>query len=95
MCRAGQIKMTRLPQSKTLVAKKHFGDSIKIYHGSVGSMPFDTELYRLIHRTIKVIFSSQLLQITPAIRVAVYYVWQGSVYLDYSVIGTTESTLDK
>jgi len=27
------------------IAKKHFGDRIKVYHGSVSAMPFDQELY--------------------------------------------------
>lgn len=27
------------------LAKKHFGDSIKVYHGSVGAMPYNQELY--------------------------------------------------
>lgn len=27
------------------IAKNHFGDQVKVYHGSVSSMPFDKELY--------------------------------------------------
>lgn len=27
------------------LAKKHFGDEIKVYHGAVGAMPFDEVLY--------------------------------------------------
>lgn len=27
------------------IAKQHLGDKIRVYHGSVGSMPFDQELY--------------------------------------------------
>lgn len=27
------------------MARKHFGDNIKVYHGSVCDMPFDNELY--------------------------------------------------
>lgn len=40
-------KVTGIEISETAVelGKKHFGDSIKIHHGSVSSMPFDTELY--------------------------------------------------
>lgn len=39
--------VTGIEISETAIdlAKKHFGDSIKIYHGSVSSMPFDQDLY--------------------------------------------------
>jgi SAM-dependent methyltransferase len=41
------FKVTGIEISETAVdlANKHFGDSIKVYHGSVSSMPFDQELY--------------------------------------------------
>jgi len=41
------FKVTGIEISETAIdlAKKHFGDSIKVYHGSVSSMPFDHELY--------------------------------------------------
>lgn len=41
------FKVTGIELSETAVglAKKHFGESIKVYHGSVSSMPFDQELY--------------------------------------------------
>ncbi|HCT29405.1 MAG TPA: SAM-dependent methyltransferase [Bacteroidales bacterium] len=41
------FKVTGIEISETAIdlAKKHFGDSIKIYHGSVYSMPFNHELY--------------------------------------------------
>ena len=41
------FKVTGIEISETAIdlAKKHFGDSIKVHHGSVGSMPFDQELY--------------------------------------------------
>lgn len=41
------FNVTGIEISETAVdlAKKHFGDSVKVYHGSVGSMPFDTEFY--------------------------------------------------
>ena len=41
------FKVTGIEISETAIdlAKKHFGDSIKVYHGSVSSMPFDQELY--------------------------------------------------
>ena len=41
------FKVTGIEISETAIdiAQKHFGDSIKVYHGSVGSMPFDQELY--------------------------------------------------
>ena len=41
------FKVTGIEISKTAIdlAKKHFGDRIKLYHGSVSSMPFDQELY--------------------------------------------------
>jgi len=41
------FKVTGIEISETAIdiAQKHFGDSIKVYHGSVSSMPFDHELY--------------------------------------------------
>jgi SAM-dependent methyltransferase len=41
------FKVTGIEISETAIdlAQKHFGDSIKVYHGSVSSMPFDKELY--------------------------------------------------
>ena len=41
------FKVTGIEISETAIdlAQKHFGDSIKVYHGSVSSMPFDQELY--------------------------------------------------
>lgn len=51
------FKVTGIEISETAIdlAKKHSGDHIRIHHGSVGSMPFDQELfdgvfcYALIH----------------------------------------------
>jgi SAM-dependent methyltransferase len=51
------FRITGIEISETAIdlAKKHFGDSTKVYHGSVSSMPFDQELfdgifsYALIH----------------------------------------------
>lgn len=39
--------VTGIEISETAIdlAKKHFGEGIKVYHGSVSSMPFDQELY--------------------------------------------------
>ena len=41
------FKVTGIEISETAIdlAKKHFGDSMKVHHGSVSSMPFDQELY--------------------------------------------------
>ncbi|MBK9388771.1 MAG: class I SAM-dependent methyltransferase [Bacteroidetes bacterium] len=41
------FRVTGIEISETAIdlAKKHFGDSVKVYHGSVSSMPFDQELY--------------------------------------------------
>jgi SAM-dependent methyltransferase len=41
------FRVTGIEISETAIdlAKKHFGDSIKVYHGSVSSMPFDQEFY--------------------------------------------------
>jgi SAM-dependent methyltransferase len=41
------FKVTGIEISETAIdlAKKYFGDSTKVYHGSVSSMPFDQELY--------------------------------------------------
>jgi SAM-dependent methyltransferase len=40
-------KVTGIEISETAIelSKKHYGDNIKVYHGSVSSMPFDQELY--------------------------------------------------
>jgi SAM-dependent methyltransferase len=51
------FNVTGIEISETAIdlAKKHYGDSIKVYHGSVSAMPFDQELfdgifcYALIH----------------------------------------------
>lgn len=41
------FKVTGIEISQTAIdlSKKHFDDSIKVYHGSVSLMPFDNELY--------------------------------------------------
>lgn len=41
------LDVTGIEISETAIdiAKKHYGDNIKVYHGSVGAMPFDAELY--------------------------------------------------
>jgi SAM-dependent methyltransferase len=41
------FKVTGIEISKTAIdlAKKHFGESLKIHYGSASSMPFDQELY--------------------------------------------------
>ncbi|MCC6287377.1 MAG: class I SAM-dependent methyltransferase [Chitinophagaceae bacterium] len=41
------ITVTGIEISKTAIdiAKKHFGDNLTIYHGSVTEMPFDNKLY--------------------------------------------------
>lgn len=41
------FKVTGIEISETAIelAKKHFGDRIKVYQGSVSSMPFENELY--------------------------------------------------
>ena len=41
------FEVTGIEISETAIdiATKHFGDSIKVYHGSVSSMPFDKEIY--------------------------------------------------
>jgi cyclopropane fatty-acyl-phospholipid synthase-like methyltransferase len=41
------FKVTGIEISETAIdlAKKYYGDNIKVYHGSVSSMPFDQELY--------------------------------------------------
>ncbi|PBQ30914.1 SAM-dependent methyltransferase [Sphingobacteriaceae bacterium] len=41
------FKVTGIEISETAIdlAKKHFGDGIKVYHGSVNSMPYDQEVY--------------------------------------------------
>ncbi|MBI5541008.1 MAG: methyltransferase domain-containing protein [Bacteroidia bacterium] len=41
------FKVTGIEISETAIslAKKHFKDSINVFHGSVSSMPFDKELY--------------------------------------------------
>lgn len=42
-----ELKVTGIEISETAIdlAKKHFGESIKVYQGSVAAMPFDSELY--------------------------------------------------
>lgn len=42
-----EFKITGIEISETAVdiAQKHFGDTVKVYNGSVNSMPFDQELY--------------------------------------------------
>lgn len=41
------LDVTGIEISETAIAlaKKHYGDNIKVYHGSVCDMPFDEELY--------------------------------------------------
>jgi SAM-dependent methyltransferase len=41
------FNVTGIEISETAIdlAKKHYGDHVKVYHGSVGAMPFDQELY--------------------------------------------------
>jgi SAM-dependent methyltransferase len=41
------FNVTGIEISETAIdlAKKHYGDTIKVYHGSVSNMPFDDELY--------------------------------------------------
>lgn len=41
------FRVTGIEISETAIqlARKHFGDSIKVYHGSVSSMPFDQDKY--------------------------------------------------
>ena len=41
------FKVAGIEISETAIdlGKKHFGDNIKVYHGSVSSMPYDKELY--------------------------------------------------
>jgi SAM-dependent methyltransferase len=41
------FKVTGIEISETAIdlAKKHYGDTVKVYHGSVSAMPFDQELY--------------------------------------------------
>jgi SAM-dependent methyltransferase len=41
------FNVTGIEISKTAIvlAKKHCGDNLKVYHGSVSAMPFDNELY--------------------------------------------------
>lgn len=41
------LEVTGIEISETAIAlaKKHYGDHIKVHHGSVGSMPFDREVY--------------------------------------------------
>lgn len=45
-CDAG-MKVTGIEISQTAIemARKHYGDSLTIYHGSVTDMPYDTNLY--------------------------------------------------
>lgn len=41
------FKVVGIEISKTAIelSKKHYGENIKVYHGSVNSMPYDNELY--------------------------------------------------
>lgn len=41
------FNVTGIEISETAIdlAKKHYGDNVKVYHGSVSAMPFDQELY--------------------------------------------------
>jgi SAM-dependent methyltransferase len=41
------FNVTGIEISQTAIdlAKKHYGESLKVYHGSVSAMPFDNELY--------------------------------------------------
>jgi SAM-dependent methyltransferase len=41
------MQVTGIEISKTAIAlaRQHFGDTMTLYHGSVGDMPFDTRLY--------------------------------------------------
>jgi SAM-dependent methyltransferase len=41
------FNVTGIEISETAIAlaRKHYGDNLKVYHGSVNSMPFDRELY--------------------------------------------------
>lgn len=41
------LKVTGIEISETAIglAKKHYGDDVRVYHGSVSAMPFDQELY--------------------------------------------------
>ncbi len=34
-----------ISETAIALAKKHYGDKIKVYHGPVGAMPFDQEVY--------------------------------------------------
>lgn len=40
-----EVTGIEISETATELAKKHFGKDIKIHHGSVSFMPFDTELY--------------------------------------------------
>lgn len=40
-----KITGIEISESAIDISKKHFGDQIKVHHGSVGSMPFDQEFY--------------------------------------------------
>jgi SAM-dependent methyltransferase len=41
------LNVTGIEISKTAIelSKQHYGDDIKVYHGSVGDMPFNNEMY--------------------------------------------------
>lgn len=41
------LRVTGIEISKTAIelAKKHYGDHLRVYHGGVGEMPFDRKLY--------------------------------------------------
>lgn len=34
-----------ISETAVVIGKKHFGESVKVHHGSVGLMPFDGEIY--------------------------------------------------
>ncbi|PRY05328.1 methyltransferase family protein [Pontibacter ummariensis] len=59
------LKVTGIEISETAIdlAKKHYGDDVRVYHGSVSAMPFDQELYDGIfcYALIQLLNQSQLL----------------------------------
>lgn len=40
-----QVTGIEISETAINLAKKHFGDSVNVHHGSVSAMPFDQELY--------------------------------------------------
>ena len=40
-----QVTGIEISETAINLAHKHYGDSVKVYHGSVGAMPYDQELY--------------------------------------------------